>query len=96
MIYIYCVGFASLDAVCDEFNDCAWNLGLYQLSDYCVYFYCVKCFAHIECYSYCLHRGGGIWLDHFSTVLFTVCSAVTVECCFVHVDMSCGECYGVS
>ena len=26
MIYIYCVGFASLDVVCDELNDCAWNL----------------------------------------------------------------------
>ena len=22
------VGFASLDVVCDELNDCAWNLGL--------------------------------------------------------------------
>ena len=33
MIYICCVGFASLDVVCDELNDCAWNLGLWQLSD---------------------------------------------------------------
>ena len=24
---------------------------------------------------------GGIWLNPFATVLFTVCSAVTVECC---------------
>ena len=24
--------------------------------------------------------GGGIWLNPFATVLFTVCSAVTVEC----------------
>ena len=24
---------------------------------------------------------GAIWLNPFSTVLFTVCSAVTVECC---------------
>ena len=23
-----CVGFASLDVVCDELNDCAWNVGL--------------------------------------------------------------------
>ena len=22
------VGFASLDVVCDELNDCAWNVGL--------------------------------------------------------------------
>ena len=25
--------------------------------------------------------GGAIWLNHFATVLFNVCSAVTVECC---------------
>ena len=25
---------------------------------------------------------GAIWLNPFDTVLFTVCSAVTVECCF--------------
>ena len=24
--------------------------------------------------------GGAIWLNHFATVLFNVCSAVTVEC----------------
>ena len=23
-----CVGFESLDVVCDELNDCAWKLGL--------------------------------------------------------------------
>ena len=28
MISICCVGFASLDVVCDERNDCAWNLGV--------------------------------------------------------------------
>ena len=26
--------------------------------------------------------GGAIWLNPFSTVLFNVCSAVNVECCF--------------
>ena len=25
--------------------------------------------------------GGGIWLNPFATVLLSVCSAVTVECC---------------
>ena len=29
MIYICCVGFASLDVVCDELNDCAKYLGIY-------------------------------------------------------------------
>ena len=28
--------------------------------------------------------GGAIWLNPFATVLFTVCSAVTVECCVVY------------
>ena len=27
-----------------------------------------------------IHAGGAIWLNPFATVLFTVCSAVTVEC----------------
>ena len=51
MISICCVGFASLDAVCDELNDCAWNFGMHQLSDKCVYVYCVESFAHIDWYS---------------------------------------------
>ena len=28
--------------------------------------------------------GGGIWLNPFATVLFGVCSAVTVECCVLY------------
>ena len=28
--------------------------------------------------------GGAIWLNPFTTVLFTVCSAVTVECCVLY------------
>ena len=28
VISICCVGFASLDIVCDELNDCAWNVCL--------------------------------------------------------------------
>ena len=46
-----------------------------------MYVYCVESFAHIECYSDCSRRGGGIWFNPLATVLFTVCSAVTVECC---------------
>ena len=57
VISICCVGFASLDVVCVELNDCAWNVYRYQLSDECVYVYCVKSFAHIECYSDCSRRG---------------------------------------
>ena len=32
-VSICCVGFAFLDVVCDELQDCAWNVGLWQLSD---------------------------------------------------------------
>ena len=28
-----------------------------------------------------VRAGGAIWLNPFATVLFTVCSAVTAECC---------------
>ena len=48
-----------------------------------MYVYCVESFAHIECYSDCLRRRA-IWLNPFSTVLFTVCSAVTVELCALY------------
>ena len=44
-----------------------------------MYVYCVESFAHIECYS--VSAGGAIWLNPFAMVLFSVCSAVTVECC---------------
>ena len=45
---------------------------------------CVESFAHIECYSNCSRRGA-IWLNPFATVvLFTVCSAVTVEGCVLY------------
>ena len=36
MIYVWCVGFVSLDVVCDELNDCAWIVGVEQLSEVCV------------------------------------------------------------
>ena len=31
-----------------------------------------------------VHAGGAIWLNPFATVLFTVSSAVTVECCVLY------------
>ena len=31
-----------------------------------------------------VHAGGAIWLYPFATVLFSVCSAVTVECCVLY------------
>ena len=48
-----------------------------------MYVYCVKSFAHIECYIDCSRRGA-IWLKPFAIVLFNVCSVVTVECCVLY------------
>ena len=31
-----------------------------------------------------IRTGGAIWLNPFATLLFNVCSAVTVECCVLH------------
>ena len=31
-----------------------------------------------------VRAGGAIWLNPFNTVLFIVCSAVTVECCVLY------------
>ena len=31
-----------------------------------------------------VHAGGAIWLNPFATVLFSVCCAVTVECCVLY------------
>ena len=31
-----------------------------------------------------VRAGGVIWLNHFATALFTVCSAATVECCVLY------------
>ena len=31
-----------------------------------------------------VRAGGAIWLKSFATVLFSVCSAITVECCVLY------------
>ena len=31
-----------------------------------------------------VRAGGAIWLNPFATVMFTVCSAVTVKCCVLY------------
>ena len=31
-----------------------------------------------------VRAGGAIWLNPFATVLFSVCSAVTVKCCVLY------------
>ena len=43
-----------------------------------MYVYCVESFDHIECY-----RGNHL-VEPLATVLFTVCSSVTVEWCVLY------------
>ena len=51
-----------------------------QPSYYCVYVYWVKALL-ISSTTVIVCTGGAIWLNPFATVLFTVYSAITVECC---------------
>ena len=39
-----------------------------------------------------VRAGGAIWLNPFATVLFSVCSAVTVECCVAWACLLCLLC----
>ena len=71
MISICCVGFASLDVVCDELDDC-------------VCMFIVSKALLISSATVIVSAGKAIWLNPFATVLFNVCSAVTVECCVVY------------
>ena len=50
-----------------------------------MYVYCVISYAHMECYSEWSRMGN----DPFATLLFNVCSAVTVVLCFIPVCLVC-------
>ena len=82
VISIYCVGFASLDVVCDELNDCVWNVCSRFLIS--VYMFIVSKALLISSATVIVRAGGAIWLEPFATVLFSVCSAVTVESCVLY------------
>ena len=74
---------SSLDIVCGELNDCAWNVGLYSfLISVCMFI--VSKAVLISSATVIVRAGGAIWLNPFATVLFIVCSAATVECCVLH------------
>ena len=74
VISICCVGFASLDVVCDELNNCACSSFLISV---CMFL--VSKALLISSATVIVRAGGAIWLNPFATVLFSVCSAVTVE-----------------
>ena len=80
MISICCVGCASLDVV-------AINLiivpGILVCSNFLISgcMFIVSKALLISSATVIVRARGAIWLNHFATVLFKVCSAVTVECC---------------
>ena len=78
MIYICCVSFASLDVGSNYLNDCAWNLGCssFLIS---MRMFIVSNALLISSATVIVCAGRAIWLKPFDTVLFTGCSAVTVE-----------------
>ena len=82
MISICCVGFTSLDVVCDELNDCTWNLVCSSFLISVCMFIVWKALL-ISRTTLIVRAGGAIWLNPFATVLFTVCSAIIVECSVV-------------
>ena len=83
MISICCVGFESLDVVCDELNDCAWKVFCSSfLISVCMFI--VSKALLMSSATVIVRAWGPIWLNHFATVLVSVSSAVTVECCVLY------------
>ena len=50
----------------------------------CICLLCVSKALLISSATVIVRAWGAIWLNPFATVLFTVCSAVTVECCVLY------------
>ena len=75
MISICCVGFASLDVVCDELMIVP---GMFVCSSFLisVCMFIVSKALLISGATVIVRAGGAICLNPFATVLFTVCSAV--------------------
>ena len=48
-----------------------------------MYVYCVES-LFISSAIVIVRAVGAIWLNHFITVLFSLCSAVTVQCCVLY------------
>ena len=82
MISICCVGFASLDIVFHEPNDCGMLVCSSFLISVCMFI--VSKALLISSTAVIVRAGGVIWLNPFAMVLFTVCSAVTEECCVLY------------
>ena len=83
VVFICCIGFASLDVACDELNDCARNIVCSTFLITVCMFTVSKVWL-ISSSTVIVRAGGAIWLNSFATVLFSGCSAVTEECCVLY------------
>ena len=94
VISICCVGFASLDVVCDV---CDFMIvpGMFVCSSFLisVCMFIVSKALLISSATLIVRAGGAIWLNPFATGLISVCSAVTVGCCVLH--PCCMDVFGV-
>ena len=80
MVSVCCVDFVSLDVVCIIVD------GILVCSSFLlsVCIFIVSKALLILSATVIVHTGGAIWLNPFATVLFSVCSAVNVECCVLY------------
>ena len=79
---------------CQFLNDVVRMCDLYMLCMFCVplcssflksvCMFIVSKSLRISSATVIVRTGIAIWLNPFATVLFTVCSAVTVECCILY------------
>ena len=58
--------------------------GLFACSSFLISVFIVSKALLISSATVIVRAGGAIWLNPFATVLFSVCSAVTVECCVLY------------
>ena len=80
---ICCGGLASLDVVCDNlFIVPGILVGSSFLISVCMFF--VSKALLISSTTVIVRTGGATWLIPYATVLYTVCSAVTIECCVLY------------
>ena len=74
-----------MDIICDEINLIIVSEILVCSSFLiCVCMFIVSKALLISSDTVIVRAGGAIWLNTFATVLFIVCSAVTVECCVLY------------
>ena len=88
VISICCEDFASLDVISDKPIDCAWNVFCSSfLISVCMFIVSKALLISSDTLIVC--AGGAVWFNPFATVLFSVCSAVTVECCVLYPCLVC-------